>query len=79
MLLSVFGIIVRAVTELAPIWKIIIFLACLAATILLINTGVKKCYNPKKTSNLQWIYFVFAVIIFIVGLFFVIPLGQLIP
>lgn len=78
MLLSVFGVIVRFIEEIPAIWKILIFLACLAGGIWLIMQGVKKCYNPKKANNVKWVLFVFGVVLFIVGLAFVIPIGQLI-
>lgn len=79
MLLDVFGVIVRFVSELSAGWKIVIFLVCLGGCIWLVMEGIKKSYNPKKSTNVRWVLFVFAVILLLIGLFFIVPINELIP
>ena len=79
MLLDVFGVIIRFISEIEPIWKIVIFLACLGGSILLIMEGVKKSYNPKKTTAVKWVLFIFGVLLFLIGMLFVVPIAELIP
>ena len=79
MLLDVFGVIVRFASELSAGWKIVIFLLSLGGSIWLIMEGIKKSYNPKKTTSVRWVLLVFGVLLLLIGLFFIVPINELIP
>ena len=79
MLLDVFGVIVRFVSEIPALWKIVLFLACLGGSILLIMEGIKRSYNPKKSTAVKWVLFIFGILLFLIGIFFIVPISALIP